>query len=240
MWYYLLFPLCLYTFLKLTKSKKRALLISIGIFMAFSFSMRLMNFVDASIFDVSSVRKVVLFRLDSMMFGILAAMGFLMYRKSWDKYAAFSAFLGLFSILTMLVVHFNQGVVTSSSLLNPEGFSIAHFYHEVSIYYIEPLPMLFFIPICTKLSLKRWNYLNRIVVLTSKLSFSIYLTHACFVLWYILPALEKSKMIINTPYKTLILYVLYILLTLIFSLVLYFSIERPILLWRRKVFLQNK
>jgi peptidoglycan/LPS O-acetylase OafA/YrhL len=234
MWFYLLFPLSLFILLKLVKNPIRALLISISIFIFCSFSARMLNFLLPEILDLHSVRNVVLFRMDSMMYGALAAMVYVFYPSQWSKYAKKSAIVGILCVIVMLLISTQTTEIIESHVLNSNAFSIEKFYHEVTIYYVEALPMLFLLPFCTQIGSFRWSYLNRIVVFISRISYAVYLTHACLVLWFIIPVLEKIPIFSNHPLKNVMLYTLYVILSFAFSLVLYFAVEKPFTSMRKK------
>lgn len=235
MWFYFLFPLLVYVLLKLIKKRSKALLVSVLLFLGISFILRLVNYFIPEILNLESVRKVVMFRLDSMMFGVLAAIVYVYNKAFWNKYTTLLAILGLLSLVIMMIVNSNSAVVTSSSVLNSGGFSIEEFYHQVTIFYIEALPMLFILPVCTRLKSIKSKLISGLVVFTSKLSYAIYLVHACLVLWFLVPLAQETDYLVNHPFKSLISYFIYVLLTLVFSLVLYVSIERPFTALRYKI-----
>lgn len=235
MWFYFLFPLLVYVLLKLIKKRSKALLVSVLLFLGISFILRLVNYFIPEILNLESVRKVVMFRLDSMMFGVLAAIVYLYNKAFWNKYTTLLAILGLLSLVIMMIVNSNSALVTSSSVLNSGGFSIEEFYHQVTIFYIEALPMLFILPVCTRLKSIKSKLISGLVVFTSKLSYAIYLVHACLVLWFLVPLAQETDYLVNHPFKSLISYFIYVLLTLVFSLVLYVSIERPFTALRYKI-----
>lgn len=235
MWFYFLFPVTLFVLLKLFKNRTQALLVTVGVFLVGSLLMRLLNYFSPEVFELETVRKVVFFRLDSVMFGVLASIMYFNYRPQWDKFASLIAVIGVFSLGLMMYVMANASGIISSNTLNSNGFSFENFYCKVNIYYIEALPVLFFLPICTKLRIVRWGIMNKLIVFVSKISYTVYLTHASLVLWFIVPILEKNSFVIEHPQKQMILYIAYILLTLLFSTLLYIVVEKPFTVWRYKI-----
>jgi len=232
MWFYFLFPLAVYLVMKFVKSGLKALLSVALLFLAFSFGLRLVNFIFPELLGFESVRKVVIFRLDSMMLGVLASITYIHFSDFWNRRANAFAGVGFFILAVMLVSSFNSEAVASSPILNSEGFSIEEFYFRVTIFYVEALPVLFFLPLCTKLGRFKWKFLNRLVVFISKISYAVYLTHACLVLWFIIPLIKKWTYIANHSLKSLLLYSCYLFLSVLFSVILYLVVEKPFNQWR--------
>ena len=235
MWFYFLFPLILFLIIKLTKNNLKSMVISIGIFLMVPLLLRLLNFYYVDLFDISSVRKVVVFRLDSMMFGVLASTIYIHKPAFWKKHTNLSTVLGILMIVVIMCIRTKSSEISTNKSLNTDRFSIVHFYEEVTIYYIEALPILFFFPLCSKIKSLKFSILNKMIVFASKISYSVYLTHASLILWFLIPNIDNKDLFKKFGHESLLLYLTYMILTIVFSILLYIFIEAPFMKYREKI-----
>ena len=197
--------------------------------------LRLLNFYYVDLFDISSVRKVVVFRLDSMMFGVLASTIYIHKPAFWKKHTNLSTVLGILMIVVIMCIRTKSSEISTNKSLNTDRFSIVHFYEEVTIYYIEALPILFFFPLCSKIKSLKFSILNKMIVFASKISYSVYLTHASLILWVLIPNIDSIDLFKKFGHESLLLYLTYMILTIVFSILLYIFIEAPFMKYREKI-----
>jgi len=220
-WFYYSFPLMLLLFIGIGRSPRQAAVISIAVFVLLPPLLRLIlrgNFDDYGSID-ESIRHVMVFRLDSIGFGVLVA-----YLFQWH-HAIFQRLINygwLFLVLVIACVACTKENYFSLS----EARAVAPLYFSVSALAFAGL-----IPFFTTLTPSRWRPLNRFVKYTSRISYSMYLAHIfAFVAGM---AILRKLAIFDAVYPNpwLVYPVFYTLVYLISSST-YFTIEKPFLALR--------
>lgn len=200
-WFYIIFPMFLFIFLKFNDQKS---FISFSIiFIIIIFLLRFIN-IDEQQWG-SSIRRVVLYRLDSIVFG------FILYFYK-DKITAnfFNKILLLISIfVTSLILYKILEINASKNLI----FYKVIFHYIVALW--GSLVVLFFYIIDKKI---KKNNLIKLNLYLGKISYSIYLFHLMII--YIISLLNIST--------TLTIF-LFLLMQIIISSLLYYYFEKPIL-----------
>ncbi|MAS52342.1 MAG: hypothetical protein CMD20_03965 [Flavobacteriales bacterium] len=225
-WFYTLFPLILFLSLLGIRKLKTSLFLSISIFILVPLALRFFNHFNPDFLEISSTpRKITIFRFDSMMFGILAAYIYSKHKEFWIEKAKFFTIAGIASLVVIIFVK------KYSNLYQTEIFE------NVFVYYFESIPIFFFLPFFSSLKSIKFKKLEKFIVVMSKLSYSIYLVHGSLVLWFILRNLESNNTFIEIrfEFQRVILFILYIVLSIIFSLFLYVFLEKPIMNYRDKI-----
>jgi peptidoglycan/LPS O-acetylase OafA/YrhL len=222
-WFYFLFPLLLFFLFKVSKNKNTTLVISISFFLLLPMILRHLKYHDFNFLAEAHYRKTTIFRFDSLMFGVITSVIYSKYNSYWNKYASLTAFLGI-GILIMVSTF-------KKSLLNIPSFE------NLIFFYLESIPIALLLPFFSKINTLNSKILDKSVVFISKISYSVYLTHGSLVLWFLLRNLEQTEFLLSFRFELqrAILYFLYVSLTLIFSVMLYLFIEKPIMNYRDKV-----
>lgn len=225
-WFYLTLPIVMFLFYLVSKNKAKSLLIATLLFITFPLILRIYkfeaNFINLDIDE--SIRKVVIYRLDSMMYGIIGSYIDHYYHSFWYRFRRLFLFLGAL-LLTIL----------SIDSLRAEIYPPIYFN-------LESITALCFLPFLANLKTTKVRFLDFIFVFISIISYSMYLLNLSPIQGHLLPVLEKY--IIN-PYffeiKSLITYVVYWGACIIGSYVIYYNFEIPMTNLRDKVvLLQNK
>ena len=222
-WFYLTFPLVLLVFCALGKGTRRAALLAIIVFIAVPFLFRI--FLPAHLTDLKSfdegMRNIVVFRLDSIGFGVLMAYLF-MWKKDWFDILAkyWQPFAALALGCVAYTLYGYVGLVNSPAL--------APFYFLVSSFAFAML-----IPKFNSLKPTRFSLLNRFVTYTSKISYSLYLGHifGFMIAIYFLHKFELFDAVYPNPWIT---YPLFWATGYALATTTYLTIERPILRLRDK------
>lgn len=209
-WFYLLFPLILFLLLKIKKVKaKNIILFTIVIFLIFPLIYRILQANQNKDFDLY-FRKLVLTRLDTIGFGLLAAYIHYYHSVFWKKTKNIFFILGLL-LLTLLVTTFNQSVL----------------FLETFYYSFIGLSIFFIIP---KLeSLKNEPFPLKPVQFISRISYSLYLVH--IPLLQIIPKI----FVVSSKLESLLLYGLFWLTAIALSYFVYVFYEKPIMNIREKI-----
>lgn len=213
-WFYLLFPLWLLAISKLNMNKYKTLLVSILSFMLLDVILRI---VVASIspglsFD-EVFRKMMPFRLDSIVIGVLVAFICFYHKSFWDnnkiKLFIIGGLLFLGSSIYFyydFILNANNTMFTKMFLFNILGLSIALLF-----------PLIYAIP-----KFKNTSITNLITHI-SLISYSIYLIH-----FFIIGGLERTSLGIITKI------IISLILIFILSTLQYRFFEKPITAMRER------
>jgi peptidoglycan/LPS O-acetylase OafA/YrhL len=219
-WFYFLFPMGLAMLFLLSKkgtlSKKYIFLMAIVLFLLMPF---LLRYFYASTFEVDSfwldnkIFKVVIFRMDGIALGLLAAFIKSFYQDFWFKWRN---------------VLFVAGIVISYTLLYttwpPNNFST-----KVYKVLIQSLGCLFLLPKFD--SIKTAPLLiTKIVTHISLISYSMYLINLALVAQVI-----NDNMAINSPIKAWMMYIVFWIAIIGFSTLMYKYFEKPMTDLRDKI-----
>ena len=203
-WFYLIFPFFLFIFFKFYKFDDRKLIMSASIL--FIFLILLIRFININEEEWgSSVRRVVLFRLDSIVFGFIL---YFYKDKIIDNF--FNKVWLLISIIVTSIIVFKILEINASK--NIIFYKII-FHYVVALWGL--LMVLFFYMIDKKIEK---NYLIKLNLFLGKISYSIYLFHLLII--YIISLFNLS--IILTIF-------LFLFIQIFVSYLLYFYFEKPIL-----------
>jgi peptidoglycan/LPS O-acetylase OafA/YrhL len=204
-WFYLSFPLIIMLFIKF-KSIRTTALIAVLIYFTISLVFRLylsLEDYDRFFWDLH-FRKMILSRLDTIGFGVLAAWFRYYYRSYWNRFAVPAFILGILMFTSVLYIPFN----------------INTFYTNIVFYHITPISVALLLPLLDRIKDVKTK-LGRAISHISILSYAIYLTNL----------LVSS--IINNNFKAYLFdngavnYSLYWVMVIILSYFLYILVEKP-------------
>ena len=220
-WFYFLFPLFLLLFIGFGRSPRQAAAITIAVFLLVPLLLRLglrHHFDDFGSID-ESIRHVMVFRLDSIGFGVLVA-----YISKW--------YPSIFDRLTKLWWLFLGLVVACISCTKMNYFNLSDA-RAVAPYYFTVSGIAFagLVPFFSTVRPTAFKALNRFIKFTSLISYSMYLAHIfAFVAGMVL--LNKLNVFDAIYPNPWLLYPLFFTLVYAFSVSTYWAIERPFLAWR--------
>jgi peptidoglycan/LPS O-acetylase OafA/YrhL len=222
-WFYLTFPLVLLFLAALGCGRRLAALLTISAFVVVPFLFRL--FLPPHLIDVTSLdeglRNIVVFRLDSIGFGVLTAYLY-MWKKDW--FATLAKCWPLFAILVAACIAYTKSGYVGLA----DSPALAPFYFLISSFAFAML-----IPKFNSLKPTRFSLLNSFVTYTSKISYSLYLGHV-FGFMIAMVCLRKFGLFDSVYPNPWIAYPLFWAAGYAFASATYFAIERPILKLRDK------
>lgn len=221
-WFYFLFPLILFLSFTFVKNQKRALLIVIVIFLFIPFILRLTDFL--SLFsNWNQARQVVVYRLDSIIWGVLYAFIFDFKNVHFNmiKRKNLLAISGLILITVMFIIyHFAVDMDTI-------------FFRSI---YLSIFPFSVFLILPFMLDVKEpVSKISRFVTLTASISYSMYLVHSPIIKLIIhFKSAWLSDVKVNIHLVNLLLFSGFIFLCWKLSDFLYENFEKPVMMFRIK------
>ncbi|WP_396159187.1 acyltransferase family protein [Flavobacterium sp.] len=168
----------------------------------------------------SSVKAVMIYRLDAIFMGVLCAWISINYQKYWHKFKFHSAFIG---VLIMLFMYFGMGLLR----ILPETYP---FVWNVIYLPLTSLSIAFFMPFFSQLETSIC-LLKKPIEFISKISYSIYLFHYSVILQLIM-------LFVDRPTTSLIQFhmitAFYLSVLILVSYVCYRFYEKPLMDLRNK------
>lgn len=222
-WTYILSPIVLFFGWKLFHKNKKAGFIIITLFMiVFFHALRYFKYLNATITDMtiwnSDVKAIVMYRIDSILFGFVVAWLCMFCEKWMKKYRVYffivAIHLFLFQFVVMNVLGFD--LISSPLYYNVFYFSLTSFTIALG------LPLFVF--------WEKGNLLVKPITFISKTSYSVYLLHYSIISFLLKEFLNHYNVLLNP----LFLIVLYLGITFFCSYILYVFYEKPIMKWRDK------
>ena len=216
--FYISFPMLLFLTNKIVGkiiSEKRMFVACILIVLFFSNNMRMIVVWGSDPLWDQGIRKIVLLRLDSILTGVLFAWFNLYYREIFYRYRYKMFFIALV-LLSMSFYNYY-----ADKLYIEEQHS---FYSKTFYFLLTSTGFALCLPFADSVKkMKKRSFSGKFITLISIISYSIYLTHYSLVL----RILRQFDPLNNNIYTSIILYLLYLLLSIIISLLLYKFFEKP-------------
>lgn len=206
-WFYLLFPIITFSIVSLWQNKK-GLLLSLFVVIVLPLACRLyISTQEISVLEWSSlIRTTVICRLDTLIFGVLAAYVSIYYSAIWIKYMYYFFFVGLSVYVLLMLLP-----------LNANSFFTKTFYFD-----INAISIALMLPIFD--SIKNFKtFFGKIITHISLISYSMYLLNFSISLLLV----HNLKLIEN--YSGYLVYIFFWLITLLLSTLLYFFFEKPMM-----------
>lgn len=211
-WFYLLFPLICFILHKMLNDKKSSVLYSALIFLIFPLLIRIIKFeagIGVDAFE-EQFRKITLLRIDSIMYGIVAAYIYENYKDLWIKFRY--PLLGLGIILVVALKY--------------EFYHIFQIYHPI-IFNIESVIVLLFIPFFSELKTTKSTVLDVFFIFISIISYSMYLLNLTPVQENIMFFVNLGKWFDHSGQMYWVNTIFYWFLTIALSVVVYKVYEKP-------------
>ncbi|RSK40513.1 acyltransferase family protein [Mangrovimonas spongiae] len=224
-WFYLLTPILIFYFLKLSKLKvKQVVVIVIILLIIISTLIRYLKFSELTITNFKEfdflIRKQVVTRLDSLMYGVFGAYLYYYYRAFWYKYKIVLFGLGMSIFIFLKIGVFSVG-----------GYSV--FYSVFSLTIVS-IATLFLLPFLSSIKNGK-GIIFKCLTFVSLISYSMYLVHLSIVQGWILGRLNLSYLGLSWKVYLLLKYFLYWFFTISISFILYKYFEIPIMNLRDRV-----
>ncbi len=228
-WFYVSLPLVVY-FLRLifpsTPRQQFLLRVFIGYALVFIIVRLLNAFAPINGLDPDEgIRKVVLFRLDAVMYGVLFAWLSNFYQPLFLKYKKQLLYLSL--IGTCILYFFTTKYV----LIFYTHFSFyPRFMRDAFLFLVMPLILSLCLPYAASINIIRNRLLSTSISHISKISYSLYLVHFTLVF---MPFFHEHRQ--STPLSALAMYLLYWTIVIGLSSLIYYAFELPVLKLRDRL-----
>lgn len=213
-WFYLTFPIVCFVAYRGMKNKQQSVLLSALVFLIFPLVMRIVRFhtgIAPLDWDLE-IRKVVVYRLDALMYGVLGAYIQAVFPHGWLRYRT------QLLVLTVLVAIF--------TVINPNGWR--EFYPPV-FFNIESLLALGALPFLSNWKTTGRTAFDASLIFVSIISYSMYLLNLSVVQFHAIPILQGllRRAGIDISNIWVLNYSLFWLFTIAGSYLLYRFFEHP-------------
>ena len=227
-WFYVLFPVTIFVVSFIFKRKKNILLMVISIFLLLPLTLRLYYFYTDNFqkFPLIEYRNVVLFRLDSVMFGVLAAA----VQKRF--YSFLKSRKNILLLIGCIIFVFRFVIVTFAIRMN--------LYFSVLLFTIEPFAIFLCIPFFADWQIDfRKYFFSKTITIISVVSYSAYLLNKTTIQnVIIIEFLQRTHLDkVSWVYLTIPVYFAYWIIVMILSVSLHLLIEKPVMQWRDRKFI---
>lgn len=234
-WFYLSLPLVLYTLSRFIKLSRFYFLIVVILFILVPFIFRYYRCLEFSYLESfdNNIRKVVLYRIDSIMYGVLSAYLFTFHNNYFKRYKN-KWFVISFVILSFLFLrHINGWFGLNFHWLK---FTESKEFKFLLQFNIESWAVFFLLPFFYFKKDIKYIYIRKIVLFISKVSYSLYLIHGVLVLDIIFPFLKPLLLTLELRFEiyTFLTLLLYFSLSFLLSFFTYRYIEMYFLFLRDK------
>jgi|JI6StandDraft_1071083.scaffolds.fasta_scaffold113173_2 peptidoglycan/LPS O-acetylase OafA/YrhL len=232
-WSYFLLPIIMFVCFVLFKKSSSKFLISLSICLIFllsfcvKFAFLFINFHQFIPFD-EQLRKVVLFRLDAIMYGFLMAWWMHYFSSFFLKHKIIFLLLGLFFLVILVWYFYING---NFELENQTSNFIIVFINRMFWIPLVGVCFSFMIPFFATLISFNNNILNTVFMFISKISYSLYLIHFpvyALIFFKKLPFLNIQQSLYNI--------MSYFTVCFVIAYLLYRFWELPFLKWRDNKF----
>lgn len=219
-WFYLIVPLFLFCIVRATNtSVKRAILAVAFLIIVSSTTFRIFRITMADIQTVtqwdSTLRKVVMARLDSLMFGVIGAYFSIFAESKWKKWKKCVFIVGIFLLLVDQILQTND------------------FWRVYITLTITPLAALCLLPFLSSWRDCPHPSLN-IITFISLISYSLYLVHLSLIKNVFLKSYVENVPVFLS--NTVIIYILYWTVSIALAYLIWSYIEKPFLMLRERNF----
>jgi peptidoglycan/LPS O-acetylase OafA/YrhL len=167
-----------------------------------------------------SLKGVVIYRIDSILIGVVASWIYMTHYPFWKKNKINFAFLGclLFGLLVLSIPFFKNGI------------TIYPFFWNVLFLPITSITFALFLPFLTEWE-KSFRWISKPIVFISKISYAVYLLHYSIILYLMKYCINTSAYSI---WQLHLFTFVYLLITLLLSGLLYRYYEKPMMELRDK------
>ena len=207
-WFYIISPILLLLLLKFLTPKTSFIIITaLMILFPFFYRISMSNaLVEFFAYDIT-FKKIVLCRLDSIAFGLLAAWFLFYYESYWKKFKTFSLLIGLSLMTYILKFAPNE----------------SYFYNQVYYFTASPLSAMLILPYAFSIKTSTWK-ISKVITHISKISYSMYLLNLAIVAEVI-----RDNFLPVGGIDGIIKYILYWIIVIIGATLLYSYFEKPIM-----------
>ncbi|AZA51068.1 acyltransferase [Chryseobacterium carnipullorum] len=228
-WFYLTVPFLIFIltiFFKL-KPKISVLITALTILFFISF-LRYMIYAEKDLQKALSFNHQVLFRLDSIMYGVIGAYFSYYYSKLWKS-------IPTILLISGIAIFLIQKWIFVSNMF-PEPLLL---YNVVFEYSLTSIATLLLLPFLSNFKKSKYKIGNLITII-SLISYSMYLTHMALIKGIILKSIPWTDFTTNYNIILPVFYFLYWALTIIFSIIIYKFFEVPTTNLREKFVFSKK
>ena len=218
-WFYLLMPLWFIFISRIIKEGKNYLIVAMVSFISLILLIRMAGVYLNDLDWESGIRRVVIFRLDAIMIGVLGAYFHINYQQKWYQVRKTVLYLGLSSFFIITILHY-QYVLREQGEVN--------FFIKTIYFSLVSLSIAFFLPYLSAWKNPATGIVPKMIIFISKISYSLYLFHL-IVLFFVVTILNKIS-----PNANFLKFTAGWIFCILFSAFIYSRFELPMMNKRDK------
>lgn len=227
-WFYFLFPILTYLLFVSLKSKNKSVIIAAVVFIIIPFVLRIIKYYQVGDTDWDlNFRKIIILRLDSLMYGIVGAYFFTFRKEFWVKIKKIGLIISGLIILFLIIY---SGLAIEKQMFN----TIYHFN-------LESIAVLFALPYFSELKSIKYIRIANLFTFISLISYSMYLINLTLIREIAVPfilnfiGLSYGISFFMNAISHLLQFFLYWFLTIFLSYYMYMYLELPIMNLRNRI-----
>ena len=223
-WAYILAPIFLLFVWKLHfKNKKVSFIVSVLILILIFHLIRYFNYLELPITDINlwntNIKSVVWYRIDSILFGFVVAWLVYFFRNKLKKIRIYLLIIAFHLFLFQFVI------------MNSIGYDIATSPLYYNVYYFSLTSLTIVLAMPFFVFWENSKYFNKPVLFISNTSYSIYLLHYSIISVLFKFVISSNNLVLHP----LLILLFYLLITFLFSYILYRFFEKPLMNLRDKI-----
>lgn len=225
-WFYFLVPITLYFFIKVLRlSVKSSLLVSIVSIILLCTLIRVYRFYTIEFTDFRDIgvyiRRVLITRLDSIMYGVLGAYVYHYHKVFWEKNKK------LFFVIGLLILFYKKVFYMLNGFNTPE-FSAS--FNDIVLEYARiPIGVLFTLPFLNSIKSGK-GFVYKFVTYISLISYALYVVHLSVVKVSLLPHLRRMLLhSMGIKAQSASLYLLFWIISILLATLIFKYFEKPMM-----------
>lgn len=222
-WFYLTIPIMLFVLVNWLNIKFKKSIIILSLFLLlFSTFLRYYMYNNGQLLEMQDYRRVVIMRIDNLMYGVIGAYISFYYKDFWikNKYQFF--IIGILLLLTWKILSYQYP-------------SIQSFFYVNVFYPLFCIAILFLLPILSQYKLKKHSVMTKAITYISLISYSLYLIHYSLIKKLLIDNLLFTSFDKNSILTIILKNSFYWSSSIIGSLIIYKYFEIPTMKLRDKI-----
>lgn len=216
-WFYITTPIIIYILLKFLKtSVKTSIIFTALLLVICSIIFRIILYGKPILDEMGDYDRIVLFRIDSIMYGVIGAFISFYYKNFWFNFRKISFVLGIIIILTIKVISLHYSNLE-------RWFYVNYFYPILCIGILCILPLL------SNYRIAKHSIFTKFITVISLISYSLYLIHNSLIRKLLIENIFKDFFSDNSLLIMILKNSIYWFSSILLSIIIFKYYERPLM-----------